>query len=38
MEELSNHAESNIITILIGNKVDLDHLRGIHKDEALVFC
>lgn len=37
MKELRDHAEANIVVMLVGNKSDLRHLRAVETDEALAF-
>ncbi|KAG9144247.1 hypothetical protein Leryth_023041 [Lithospermum erythrorhizon] len=34
LSELRNHADSNIVIMLAGNKADLNHLRGVQDHEA----
>ncbi|GAA0160235.1 small GTPase [Lithospermum erythrorhizon] len=34
LSELRNHADSNIVIMLAGNKADLNHLRGVRDHEA----
>jgi len=38
LQELSDHAEPNIIMMLIGNKCDLRHLRAVQSEEASAFA
>ncbi|KAL6454323.1 YPT32 GTP-binding protein YPT32/YPT11 [Candida maltosa Xu316] len=38
LKELKEHADSNIIIELVGNKSDLDHLRAVPSDEAKNFA
>ena len=38
LQELRDHADSNIVIMLIGNKCDLEHLRKVEKDEAQAFA
>lgn len=38
LKELRDHADSNIIIMLIGNKCDLKHLRAVPTDEAKVYA
>lgn len=38
LKELKEHADLNIIIELVGNKLDLDHLRAIPTDEAKNFA
>ncbi|BGP13308.1 Rab GTPase ypt31 [Rhodosporidiobolus nylandii] len=37
LKELRDHADSNIVIMLVGNKSDLRHLRAVPTDEAKVF-
>jgi small GTP-binding protein len=37
-EELREHADPNIVVMLIGNKQDLKHLREVNTDEAFMFA
>ncbi|KAG6864413.1 Ras- protein Rab-11A [Blastosporella zonata] len=37
LKELRDHADSNIVIMLVGNKSDLKHLRAVPTDEAKVF-
>jgi small GTP-binding protein len=34
LKELRDHADSNIVIMLVGNKSDLKHLRAVPTDEA----
>lgn len=34
MKELRDHADQNIVIMLVGNKSDLRHLRAVPTDEA----
>ncbi len=38
LKELKDHADTNIIIALVGNKVDLDHMRSVPTDEAKSFA
>ena len=38
LKELRDHADANIIIMLVGNKSDLRHLRGVQTDEARGFA
>ncbi|KAG6534939.1 hypothetical protein ZIOFF_004392 [Zingiber officinale] len=38
LKELRDHADSNIIVMLIGNKTDLKHLRAIPSEDAQSFA
>ena len=38
LKELRDHAEANIVVMLVGNKSDLKHLRGVETDEAMSFA
>lgn len=37
LKELRDHADSNIVIMLVGNKSDLRHLRAVPTDEAKLF-
>ena len=37
MKELRDHADNNIVIMLVGNKSDLRHLRAVPTDEAKAF-
>ncbi|KDR81963.1 hypothetical protein GALMADRAFT_135346 [Galerina marginata CBS 339.88] len=37
LKELRDHADSNIVIMLVGNKSDLNHLRAVPTDEAKAF-
>ena len=37
LKELRDHADSNIVIMLVGNKSDLKHLRAVPTDEAKGF-
>ncbi|GAA5870845.1 hypothetical protein JCM16303_001605 [Sporobolomyces ruberrimus] len=37
LKELRDHADSNIVIMLVGNKSDLRHLRAVPTDEATLF-
>ncbi|XP_029959184.1 RAB11a, member RAS oncogene family, like isoform X2 [Salarias fasciatus] len=38
LKELQDHADSNIVIMLVGNKSDLRHLRAVPTDEATAFA
>lgn len=38
LKELKDHADNNIVIMLIGNKTDLRHLRAVSTDEAKAFA
>lgn len=38
MSELRDHADQNIVIMLVGNKSDLRHLRAVPSDEARAFA
>lgn len=38
LKELRDHADSNIVIMLVGNKCDLKHLRSVATDDAQAFC
>jgi len=38
LKELRDHADQNIVIMLVGNKSDLRHLRSVPTDEATVFA
>ncbi|XP_029360909.1 RAB11a, member RAS oncogene family, like [Echeneis naucrates] len=38
LKELQDHADSNIVIMLVGNKSDLRHLRAVPTDEAKAFA
>ncbi|KAF9284268.1 Ras- protein Rab-11A [Mortierella alpina] len=38
LQELRNHADTNIVIMLVGNKSDLRHLRAVPMDEAKQFA
>eukprot|EP00798_Chlamydomonas_sp_ICE-L_P007944 gene7944-1159_t len=38
LKELRDHADANIVIMLVGNKSDLRHLRGVPTEEAQAFC
>lgn len=38
LKELRDHADSNIVIMLVGNKSDLRHLRAVSTDEAKAFA
>ena len=35
LKELRDHADNNIVIMLVGNKSDLRHLRAVSTDEAM---
>ena len=37
LKELRDHADANIVIMLVGNKSDLRHLRAVSTDEAKSF-
>jgi hypothetical protein len=37
LKELRDHANANIVVMLVGNKCDLSHLRAVEMDEATAF-
>ena len=37
LKELKDHADTNIVIMLVGNKCDLRHLRAVPTDEARQF-
>jgi len=37
LKELQDHADSNIVIMLVGNKSDLKHLRAVPTDDAKAF-
>lgn len=37
LKELRDHADSNIVIMLVGNKSDLRHLRAVPTEEAKAF-
>ena len=37
LKELRDHADNNIVIMLVGNKSDLRHLRAVPTDEARAF-
>lgn len=37
VKELRDHADDNIVVMLVGNKSDLRHLRAVPTDEAKAF-
>jgi len=37
LKELRDHAEANIVVMLVGNKCDLRHLLAVETDEAMAF-
>lgn len=38
LSELRDHADQNIVIMLVGNKSDLRHLRAVPSDEARAFA
>jgi Ras-related protein Rab-11A len=34
LEELKNHADNNIVIMLVGNKCDLDNLRAVPTEDT----
>jgi len=38
LKELRDHADSNIVIMLVGNKSDLKHLRAVPTEEAKTFA
>ena len=38
LKELRDHADSNIVIMLVGNKSDLKHLRAVPTEEAQHFA
>ena len=38
LRELRDHADSNIVIMLVGNKSDLKHLRMVQADDAASFA
>lgn len=38
LKELQDHADNNIVIMLVGNKSDLRHLRAVPTDEAKAFA
>lgn len=38
LKELRDHADSNIVVMLIGNKIDLKHLRSVSLEDATSFA
>lgn len=38
LKELRDHADANIVIMLVGNKSDLRHLRAIPTEDAKAFC
>ncbi|KAG7670257.1 hypothetical protein KSW81_008388 [Nannochloris sp. 'desiccata'] len=38
LKELRDHADSNIVIMLVGNKSDLRHLRSVQTEDAKSFC
>ena len=38
LAELQDHADANIVIMLVGNKSDLRHLRAVPTDEARSFA
>lgn len=38
LKELRDHADANIVIMLVGNKSDLRHLRSVSTEDAQAFC
>mmetsp|Transcript_6948 Transcript_6948/g.14045 ORF Transcript_6948/g.14045 Transcript_6948/m.14045 type:complete len:120 (-) Transcript_6948:275-634(-) len=38
LKELRDHADANIVIMLVGNKSDLRHLRTVKTEDASAFC
>jgi Ras-related protein Rab-11A len=38
LKELRDHADANIVVMLVGNKMDLRHLRSVSTEEAIAFA
>lgn len=38
LKELRDHADANIVIMLVGNKSDLRHLRSVQTEDAKSFC
>jgi Ras-related protein Rab-11A len=38
LKELRDHADSNIVIMLVGNKSDLRHLRSVNTEDASSYC
>jgi nitrogen regulatory protein PII-like uncharacterized protein len=38
LKELRDHADTNIVIMLVGNKTDLKHLRCVQTSDALTFA
>jgi hypothetical protein len=38
LKELRDHADSNIVIMLVGNKCDLRHLRSVQTEDSKAFC
>ncbi len=38
LKELRDHADTNIVIMLVGNKSDLRHLRAVPTEEAAAFA
>lgn len=38
LKELRDHADANIVIMLVGNKSDLRHLRSVHTEDAQAYC
>lgn len=38
LKELRDHADANIVIMLVGNKSDLRHLRSVTKEDAAAFA
>ena len=37
-KRMRNHADSNIVVMLVGNKCDLKHLRAVPTEEAKAYA
>jgi Ras-related protein Rab-11A len=38
LKELRDHADANIVVLLVGNKSDLRHLRSVQTEDAQAYC
>lgn len=38
LSELRHHADPNIVVLLVGNKIDLRHLRCVEQEKAIEFA
>ena len=38
LQELRDHADPNIVIMIVGNKTDLRHLRSVLSDDAKLFA